>query len=289
MRGLNGTTSYAKRTGFSSAMAGRIGTDTSIHAATRAAKLATMRAKKNVEKAKKLEDAFKEEQAKAEELARKLQLRKERILKRELRKRVMHRAANTIQQFFVEVREREDQECASTALQAVWRAHAAKTLHQDKKHAAAVIAGATRQYQARKRRREEKARREKAAQEAREALARRIAAQKAAAEALERARAAEAAAREELRRRNERAATIQREFRKQRQRKREEGAKVIQNLWRQRTSEVLPPQQALAVDTGPRHRVGPRRAPRSGANGMLSQVSDLGLFWIVGLRTAKSF
>ena len=35
-----------------------------ICAATRAAKLATLRAKKNVERAQKLEDAFKEEQAK---------------------------------------------------------------------------------------------------------------------------------------------------------------------------------------------------------------------------------
>ena len=62
VRGLNANATFGKRATFSSAMVGRIGTDTSIHAATRAAKLATMRAKKNMERAQKLEDAFKEEQ-----------------------------------------------------------------------------------------------------------------------------------------------------------------------------------------------------------------------------------
>ena len=89
--GLNGATNYAKRSNFSKGMAGRMGTDTSIHAATRSAKLATMRAKKNMERAAKLEAEFLAEQEKAEELARKLQLRKDRIVKRQLKQRLLNR------------------------------------------------------------------------------------------------------------------------------------------------------------------------------------------------------
>ena len=266
VRALNANESYGKRAGFSTAMSGRIGTDTSIHAATRATKLAALRAKKNLERAQKLEEAFQEEQAKAEELARKLQLRKERILKRQARQRELNRAADTIQRFFVHIRDREAREDGAVALQSVWRAFAAQHRLWRVRRATATLIRASRMYLAKRTRQRLSEERERAAQAARDELARQIAArEKAEAEArAARERAAHAAAEEKRRHAN--AAAIQNKFRQHRHVRRRASAELIQRTWRA-SRGLLEGEgvqhgqhdRPLMVET---RRVGPKRPPK---------------------------
>jgi hypothetical protein len=262
--GLNGSTSYAKSTRFSAGMVGRMSTDTSIHAATRAAHLASERAKKNVERAQKLEEAFKEEQAKAEELASKLQHRKERILKRQRKQQASVAATTRIQRFFRRQKLRRRQEAVAAKFQALWRAYAAELQRAREDHAATVLARAERQRQARALRKALLDRRLK-----------------------ERAAKREAAIREAERRRPHACARIvQRAFRHSRQ---EHAVAAIQKAWRKRLQQRRGKQRGAGTGSGRRlsvdthHRVGPQRKPRAtsavradDSTAFLTEVSDLG-------------